>query len=179
MNPLAFQASIPELAPEREFPVDHALDRIRTASALRHLAGLVPTAPHHRLYEVEAARIREVGAEERLPNSLLSVVVQFFLPLESDEVNLFPSDVAVGPNLLGPDAPTQGLLGPAIVRGQGPSGRAGEARGALFVPGFVGLPIRVSGALGVPEVVVYVGSKSIVGGFHDPRGDSLVVDLMG
>lgn len=168
-----------DLARESAVTFDHALDRVRTSPALRYLAGLVPSTPPHHVYEAEAARIREAPAEEELPSSLLLVVGQFVLPLAGDEVDLFPQNVTVGPNLLGPDAPIQGLLAPVIVRGQDPSGRPGVVRGALIVPGFVGLPIRISRVLGVSEVVVYVGSKSMVGTFYDHNRDLLVFDLVG
>ena len=177
--PLEFRPPLPELTRELAITMDRALDRLRASPALSHLADLVPSTADHHLYEVEAAGVREVPAEEVLPGSLLLVVVQFVLPLARDETDLFPENVSVGPNLLGPDAPIQGLLAPVVVRGQDSRGRPVEVPGALIVPGFVGLPIRISRVPGVSEVVVYVGSRSIVGTFHDRHRDVLVFDLLG
>ena len=49
----------------------------------------------------------------------------------------------------------------------------------MIVPGFVGLPIRITRVPGVSEVMVCVGSNAVVGSFYDSRRDLLVFDLLG
>lgn len=169
--------TIPEGSSKREAIFRAALERIRSMQTAGHLRVWVDRELEHQLYRIPASSVRDAPVGERVPSSLMQFVLQFFLPLVTEDTDLFPEEARAGPNLLSSASPIQGILSPAVVHGKAPSGEPRSVAGALLVPGLVSIPAHVSRIEGAAEVLVYFGTTALTAAFYDASDDTLVLDV--
>ncbi len=164
--------------PVGERVLEAALERIRTMRTAGHLRAWFDRELRHDLYRISAPLLRAAPALDRIPDPLVPVVLQHFLPLVTEGADLFPEELRTGSDLLSPESAVPGPLVPATVQVRGPDRAPRTVPGVLLLPGLVTFPVHVSGVEGASEVLVCFGPSSLTGAYLDRTADSLVLDAV-
>ncbi len=174
----AVVAPVAESAAAWESIFRSALDRLAASPVSRHLRASIRADASHDVYRVEASLLSHFAAEDRVPESLSPFASQYLILLETEDHDLVPEEIRIGPNVLSPVSAGQGLLLPSVVRGKDPSGTRRELRAALLVPGFVALPAHVSKVEGAKEVVVSFGPSAVICALYDPQTEAINLNVV-